>query len=144
MVPPQLLPLTPTADCEAETNKLIDEAAVETDAAAEREFSILAANLAAQYRATQQRHSVIWAKFKGKGWQNPELLADQRIWVAEKEGICATQGGTTPGEQAVKRNECLLASEKARLEYLIKLFDEYQAAVEEEHLDGDWDPNAVG
>jgi hypothetical protein len=152
MTEPQLLPLTPASDCDAELNKQLDEAVAEVQAIEDQEMAATAANLAAQYKAAQQRMAVVWAKFKGKGWQNPELLADQRIWVAEKEGVCAAQGGTTPGEQAIKRNECLLASETARLEYLIKLFDEFQAAVDEAGMDSDdmnlpvpesWDPNAI-
>lgn len=151
MVPPQLLSLTQASNCDAELEKQIDAAAAEVQAIEDRELATTASNLAAQYKATQQRMAVVWAKFKGKGWQNPELLADQRIWVAEKEGVCASQGGASVGEQTVKRNECLLASERARLEYLIKLFDEYQAAANEEGMDSNdmnpspetWDPNAV-
>jgi hypothetical protein len=145
------IPLSPTATCEGAVDKQMTEAAAEVQAIEDQEMAATAANLAAQYKAAQQRMAVVWAKFKGKGWQNPELLADQRIWVAEKEGVCASQGGASVGEQTVKRNECLLASERARLEYLIKLFDEYQAEANEEGMDSNdmnpspetWDPNAV-
>lgn len=150
MVPPQLLPLTPAADCDAETSKQIDEAAAEAQATADQQLTITASNLAAQYKAAQQRQSVIWAKLKGEGFMTPELLADQRIWVQEKEGICNTQGGATPGEQAVKKNQCLLTSEQDRLEYLSSLFNEFMKAKSDaanaamDSDNGGWDPNAIG
>jgi hypothetical protein len=105
----------------------IAETASEQQATTNDEATLSANTWAASYQATQARHAIVWRLLKSEGYMTPELLQEQRIWVAEKEGICGNQGGTSPGDQAFKRNRCLADAEEARLEVLTLLLSKLRA-----------------